>query len=207
MKIFFLANEMQKKELETLKINDIDELIFNSELPDGEGYGNYDAYFILSDSWNSLDFDQFGTKPVFINAVIETLAELNLPANVNRLNAWPGFLQNTIWEVVSKNQKDIEIIFGAINHDFIVVKDEPGLVAARVISMIINEAFYALGEKVSTKEEIDLAMKLGTNYPQGPFEWAEKIGLNNIYHLLNKLSKKNDRYLAAPALKKIFSEK
>ncbi|MEO5650820.1 MAG: 3-hydroxyacyl-CoA dehydrogenase family protein, partial [Ginsengibacter sp.] len=66
---------------------------------------------------------------------------------------------------------------------------------ARVISMIINEAFYTLKENVSTKKEIDLAMKLGTNYPFGPFEWAEKIGLENVFNLLKKLSEKEERYI------------
>ncbi len=65
--------------------------------------------------------------------------------------------------------------------DVVFVKDEPGLVSARVISMIVNEAFFALAEGVSTMEEIDVAMKLGTNYPYGPFEWLEKIGVANIY--------------------------
>ena len=93
-----------------------------------------------------------------------------------------------------------------LNREVIFVKDEPGLVAARVISMIINEAFFALGENVSSKEEIDLAMKLGTNYPKGPFEWAEKIGMDNIYSLLKKLSEKEERYVPAPALEKLFLE-
>jgi 3-hydroxybutyryl-CoA dehydrogenase len=61
-----------------------------------------------------------------------------------------------------------------------------------------------LGEKVSTKEEIDLAMKLGTNYPWGPFEWAEKIGVENILNLLEKLSQQEERYFPAPALKNLF---
>ena len=86
------------------------------------------------------------------------------------------------------------------------MKDEPGLVSARVISMIINEAFFALGENVSSIEEIDLAMKLGTNYPYGPFEWSEKIGLQNIYHLLHKLSQTDKRYLIAPLLEKKYLE-
>ena len=60
--------------------------------------------------------------------------------------------------------------------------------------MIINEAFFALSESVSTKEEMDIAMKLGTNYPYGPFEWAWKIGLSNIITLLNKLSIQQSRY-------------
>ncbi len=71
--------------------------------------------------------------------------------------------------------------------------------------MIINEAFYALGDDVSTKEEIDVAMKLGTNYPFGPFEWGEKIGLQNIIELLKKLSENDKRYNVAPYLQKQFT--
>ncbi len=52
--------------------------------------------------------------------------------------------------------------------------------------MIVNEAFFAFGEKISTIEEIDMAMKLGTNYPNGPFEWAEKIGIENIFNFCLK---------------------
>jgi 3-hydroxyacyl-CoA dehydrogenase len=43
--------------------------------------------------------------------------------------------------------------------------------------MIINEAYFALEDNVSTKAETDIAMKLGTNYPYGPFEWGQLIGL------------------------------
>ena len=205
MRIFILVNEAQQKELESINLNGIDEMIFNSELPGMAEYKNYDVFFILSESWQSLDFMQFEGKPVFINAVTETLAEFILPVNVNRMNAWPGFLQNKLWEVVSTNSKNIEFIFKSINRDFILVKDEPVLVAERVISMIINEAFFALGENVSTKEEIDFAMKLGTNYPLGPFEWAVKIGVKRIYQLLKKLSEKDARYLPAPALEKLLA--
>jgi 3-hydroxybutyryl-CoA dehydrogenase len=60
--------------------------------------------------------------------------------------------------------------------------------------MMINEAFIALNEGVSTKEEIDIAMKLGTNYPYGPFEWSEKIGVEKIKSLLEKLNHYQERY-------------
>jgi 3-hydroxybutyryl-CoA dehydrogenase len=70
-----------------------------------------------------------------------------------------------------------------------------------VIAMIINEAYFALGDAISTPAEIDTAMKLGTNYPYGPFEWGEKIGLLQVYQLLAKLAEDNSRYTAAPALK------
>jgi len=74
------------------------------------------------------------------------------------------------------------------------VEDEPGLISARIIAMIINEAYFANAENVSTEKEIDTAMKLGTNYPYGPFEWADKIGVKNIYVLLEKLSINDPRY-------------
>jgi 3-hydroxybutyryl-CoA dehydrogenase len=66
--------------------------------------------------------------------------------------------------------------------------------------MIINEAYLALAEGVSTKEEINTAMKLGTAYPFGPFDWAEKIGLKNIALLLQKLSSTQPRYTPAAGL-------
>ena len=74
------------------------------------------------------------------------------------------------------------------------------MITPRVIAMIINEAYFTLQAGVSTKEEIDTAMKLGTNYPYGPFEWADKIGLNRIKTLLQTLSKTDTRYLPAENL-------
>jgi 3-hydroxybutyryl-CoA dehydrogenase len=79
-------------------------------------------------------------------------------------------------------------------------------VAARVISMIINEAFFTIAEKVSTKDEIDLAIKLGTNYAYGPFEWLNKIGIQNIYQLLEILSINDKRYMVSPLLEKNYFE-
>jgi 3-hydroxybutyryl-CoA dehydrogenase len=45
-------------------------------------------------------------------------------------------------------------------------------------------------------------MKLGTNYPYGPFEWSEKIGLKNIYNLLQRLSKTETRYTISKMIEK-----
>jgi 3-hydroxybutyryl-CoA dehydrogenase len=66
--------------------------------------------------------------------------------------------------------------------------------------MIINEAFIALEEGVSSVKEIDTAMKLGTNYPFGPFQWAQEIGLQRIVTLLNRLSETQTRYAPSKEL-------
>ena len=72
-----------------------------------------------------------------------------------------------------------------------------------MISCIVNEAFLASFEGVATVEDIDRAMKLGANYPRGPFEWADEFGPDRILHTLDSLrTTHGDAYLAAPALRK-----
>jgi len=75
-------------------------------------------------------------------------------------------------------------------------------VALRVISCIVNEAFLVLSEGVAAAEDIDRAMKLGANYPRGPFEWEREIGAQNIVEMLDSLrANYGDAYLAAPSLR------
>lgn len=205
MKIFILADGDQKKEILSITPDQNTSITFDSTMPEIGEIKNYDVFFILS-GYEKIAAAQFAGKPVFINEVIKTLGELNLPYNFYRINGWKGFLERPIWEVVSNQEPKNEEVFNLFNRKVIFVKDEPGFVSARVISMIVNEAFFALGEKVSTENEINMAMKLGTNYPRGPFEWAKKIGIEKIYSLLKKLSEKEDRYIPSPALKKLYLE-
>ena len=205
MKIFILSNEQQKKEIVSIPVAEDVSLTFASSITELNDPKSYDAFFILTEDGN-VDFENFGEKPVYINQVIKTLQQTAFSENVSRINAWPGFLERPLWEVVSNKKENHERIFNSLNRKVIFVKDEPGFVSARVISMIVNEAFFALGEKISSIEEIDEAMKLGTNYPNGPFEWVEIIGLENIYNLLQRLAEKEERYLPAPALKNLYLE-
>ncbi|HJU46334.1 MAG TPA: 3-hydroxyacyl-CoA dehydrogenase family protein [Chitinophagaceae bacterium] len=135
--------------------------------------------------------------PVYINAVTDTLEDIGQP--FIRINAWPDFLNRNLTEIVAGDTTDVTAL-DALGWKYQRVPDVPGMIAPRVIAMIINEAYFALGEKVSTKEEIDIAMKLGTNYPFGPFEWAEKIGVDKIAGLLTRLSVEDERYTMAKAL-------
>jgi len=203
MKVFVLANRQQEKELQTTGILEKKNIIIKKDFPANGEYKNYDAFLILRHFSDDINFAIFENKPVIINEVVQSLKELKLPQNFHRINGWPGFLQRETWEIVSYDPQKIKPVLDEFNRKTIYLKDEAGFVSARVISMIINEAFYALGEGVSTKEEIDLAMKSGTNYPYGPFEWTEKIGPENILNLLEKLSQKEERYLPARALKNL----
>ena len=77
-----------------------------------------------------------------------------------------------------------------------------GELSLRVVSCMVNEAFLTLSEGVATAEDIDRAMKLGANYPKGPFERAEEIGADVIVGKLDELRETHgDAYLAAPLLR------
>ncbi|MHB8148104.1 MAG: 3-hydroxyacyl-CoA dehydrogenase NAD-binding domain-containing protein [Vulcanimicrobiaceae bacterium] len=68
------------------------------------------------------------------------------------------------------------------------VADVPGLVLGRIVGSIVNEAVVAVHENVATADDIDLAMRLGTNYPIGPIAWGREIGGARIARILNRLA-------------------
>lgn len=160
---------------------------------------NADAYFNLMDDSYTMDYTNLD-KPIFINSIVYSLEYLQTKPNVLRLNGWAGFIEKNIWEIAGSPTAQVESILHAFKKNFIVVPDTIGLVSPIVIAMIINEAYLAFEDGVSTKEDIDIAMKLGTAYPFGPFEWGDKIGLKHITQLLLKLSEQNERYLPAKSL-------
>ncbi|MFG3612532.1 3-hydroxyacyl-CoA dehydrogenase [Rummeliibacillus stabekisii] len=83
----------------------------------------------------------------------------------------------------------------------VVINEFPGFVTSRISALVGNEAFYMLQEGLGTPEEIDKAIKLGLNYPMGPFELVDLVGLdvrlNNLKYLHEKLGEK---YRPAPLL-------
>jgi 3-hydroxybutyryl-CoA dehydrogenase len=172
---------------------------------DFDQYKNADSFFCLKENEILSAFNSL-TKPVIINSVIHTLAELNLSTNIYRINGWTGFLNRPVCEISGTADEAIGTIFKEIDIKINFVKDEPGFISARVIAMIINEAYFALEDNVSSKAEIDTAMKLGTNYPFGPFEWASQIGTSNVLALLQKLYLTDSRYKPSQLLIKEASE-
>lgn len=84
------------------------------------------------------------------------------------------------------------------------VADSPGLVVARTVAMLINEAADAVLQGVCTPQGADAAMKLGVNYPAGPFEWLARWNAPGVIALLEALDAhyRGERYRVSPWLRR-----
>lgn len=210
MRLVVLTNEQLKEELLSGKVSDDCKIDWINSPKELLSHTDADAVIDLlfeHNGYNVSHLNNFLAKPVFVNSVNRPIVEIGLP--VIRINAWPGFLKRSIAEVCSTgevNKNEAEKILSLLNKKPEWVPDVKGFISSRIVSMIINEAYFTLEENVSTKEEIDIAMKLGTNYPYGPFEWSKKIGLKNIATLLTGLSITEKRYQPASLLLKEAKE-
>ncbi len=124
-------------------------------------------------------------------------------SNAKRIEIAPSKITDT---TILKNA---ESILDSLGFNYSVVPDRTGLVFPRIISMIINEAVQVYSEKTATKEDIDTALKLGTNYPFGPLEWADRLGIELVYNILTALQRDfgEDRYRPHPAMKEMVNLK
>ena len=199
MQVVVLTNDSLQEELLSNGIVRDAEIIWVRSIEELKNYSTADAYIdLMHTSAHLASLEALLPKTVVINSVEHTLSESNTA--FIRVNGWPTFLKAPIIEAAGQSKEKTDELFAVFNKKIEWLPDRPGFVTPRVISMIINEAYMALEEGISTKEEIDTAMKLGTNYPYGPFEWADKIGLENINSLLQKLSTTQPRYTPAPLL-------
>ncbi|WP_315906088.1 3-hydroxyacyl-CoA dehydrogenase [Priestia koreensis] len=104
-------------------------------------------------------------------------------------------------ETSDETAKIIKEVAEKMGKETVVINEFPGFVTSRISALVGNEAFYMLQEGLGSPEDIDKAIKLGLNYPMGPFELVDLVGLdvrlNNLGYLHKKLGEK---YRPAPLL-------
>ena len=81
-------------------------------------------------------------------------------------------------------------------------------IVLRILAMLVNEAADAYYLNIASKKDIDLAMTKGVNYPKGLLKWADEIGVDTIFKILETLYDKycEDRYRPSPILRKMTKE-
>jgi 3-hydroxybutyryl-CoA dehydrogenase len=156
-------------------------------------------------------YAKFPEVPVLAGIVKTSLAAImndyafSQGFNLIGCNWLPGFIEMPVTEVSVTDESQLLVlkdIMTQLNWQFEIVKDSVGMVTPRVVCMIINEAYMAAEEGTASRADINTAMRLGTNYPMGPFEWSEKIGVKNVYEVLSAVYAEtgNERYKVSPLL-------
>lgn len=100
-------------------------------------------------------------------------------------------------------------LFQLIGKAVSIIDDIPGMVVMRTVCALANEGFDAVNQNVCNEAAVDIAMKGGVNYPFGPIEWANALGLNYTLAVIDNLMAVygEDRYRASPLLRRKVAEK
>ena len=170
--------------------------------------------------FNILNFiDEKNSKATVISSslcitALEQSVNSKFPERITGVSLYPTFSEAKGIEIAKTNLtsekhfEKVKALFEGLGKEVHSVADRPGMVSMRIITMIINEAYLVLQEGTSNKNDIDTAMKLGTNYPFGPIEWSEKIGIELVYNILKSMfdAYGDDRYRITPLLKEKYLE-
>lgn len=105
-------------------------------------------------------------------------------------------------EIIPNNKTDIQIVdiikeyIAALSMQSVISDDQPGFIVNRVLIPMINEAVYALESGLSDVQSIDKALKSGANFPMGPLQLADFIGLDTCLYIMQILTKdfENPKY-------------
>jgi 3-hydroxybutyryl-CoA dehydrogenase len=135
---------------------------------------------------------------IFVDAYSSDLAamakRLSHPQRVIGYGILASLERQSIVEIVDAPQTGDDTLelaqdlFESIGCGVSLVANSAGLFLGRTVGSIINEAMYVVDEGVATAQDVDLAMRLGTNYPLGPIQWGREIGGDRVARILQRLA-------------------
>ena len=104
----------------------------------------------------------------------------------------------------TRRTDEAERFFGALGLETEWVGDAPGLVLGRIVSQLVNEAAFAIGEGVGSAADVDAGLELGLNFPRGAVAWCTELGLDAVLATIDGLwaERREERYRAAPLLRR-----
>lgn len=99
--------------------------------------------------------------------------------------------------------EEVKTFFEKLGLTVSLCRDQAGGILGRILSSMINEASYMLLYGVADMEKIDRMMKLGANFPMGPFEWADTIGLDKVFGVLVRMTQElGPQYQPCPLIRR-----
>jgi len=93
----------------------------------------------------------------------------------------------------------------SLGKEYAIVKDSPGFVTNRIMPLFLNEAAKLYEEGLATVEDMDKIIRLSFNWPMGPFQLLDLVGIDTAYNLLEAIYQETgwERYKPAPLLKRM----
>ncbi len=142
----------------------------------------------------------------------EGQGETGAPSLWAAWNAWPDALDTPLWEL-ALSREEHRAAFDNLAHQmlqqFVFCPDTGGMISPRILASVINEAYHTIDQGIASRQDIDLGMRYGTNYPFGPLEWSDRIGPVRLLRALDAWQRSDttgDRYRAATSLREAAAQ-
>ncbi len=191
--------------------------VLAAELREAASAAGYSVAVASSGEVPSLIVDVDGDEepleggPRVISCAAGSLAALDAGGSAVGFHALPPFSESRLVELVagvdsaSSAANAAQSFFRALGKHVEWVGDCPGLVLGRIVAQLVNEAAFALVERVGSAEDIDAGFVDGLNYPRGALAWGDMIGLDHVLAVLDGLyeERHEERYRAAPLLREL----
>lgn len=100
---------------------------------------------------------------------------------------WSAVTTVAVSESFEANLTPVVALFNALGKRVATLSDRPGMLGARTICMLVNEACDTVQRGVASREDVDTAMQKGLNFPGGPFQWADSLGAAYVLKLLENM--------------------
>ncbi len=212
----------KKKWTQDIALNTMDHLKFTSNLKE---FSNCDFVIEAATENKKVKFEIFKTLDEICNlktiltsntssiSITEIAAVTNRPslvAGMHFMNPVP--VMKLVEGIKGLQTSDetfsvVEKVASQMGKQFIMVSDVEGFAVNRILMPMINEAIYAHYEGVASIEELDKGMKLGANWPMGPFELADFIGLDTCLAIMEVLydGLGDSKYRPCPLIRRYVS--
>jgi len=161
--------------------------------------------------------DDFTRPEVVLATNTSSLPIVEIAVNTNRpekvvgmhyFNPAPIMKLVEIIKALTTSDETVDLVYEfskAIGKEPVKTKDIPGFIVNRILVPMLNEAVFALEDGVGSAEDIDKAMKLGTNHPLGPLALIDLIGLDVTLDVMDVFYREfqDSKYRAAPLLRQM----